>query len=98
VTPQQARTARGCALIALALLLVGFGALYLELTAAASGGHSTISELFWLVWARQPWVLLIVSHLVAMPTWFLLGHFTAQASSFMDAVRGGAIDHVSGGK
>lgn len=91
MTPQQARTARGCALIAVALLLVGVAALRLELTAAAAGGHSTISELVWIVWARQPWVLFITSHLVAAAVWFLAGHFTAQASSFYDQVRAGGL-------
>jgi hypothetical protein len=70
--------------LALALLLI-------ELLAVRQGGHSTISELVWTQWAQQPWVIFLASHLVAMPTWFLAGHFLAQASAVYDRARGGSL-------
>lgn len=83
----QARTARGCALAAIAAFLIGVWLLYVELTGASAGAHATISELFWIVWARQPWVIYLVSLLVSNPISYLLGHFTAQASDKYDRVR-----------
>lgn len=72
-----------------AFVLLVFYLLFVELQAVAQGGHSTISELVWLVWATQPWVVLIVSHVMAAPFWFLCGHFFAQARDVYDAIRKG---------
>jgi hypothetical protein len=87
MTPQQVRTARGCAIAMIAAFLVGVFLLYVELTGASSGGYASISELMWAVWAHQPWIVLLVTHLVAAPTWFLLGHFAAQSEGVYEEIR-----------
>lgn len=84
---QQKWTVRGIAGgIALFVALVVY-LLVVEGHAVAVGGHSTISELVWLVWADQPWVVLLLSHLLAAPFWFLCGHFFAQSSDVYDRIR-----------
>lgn len=76
--------------LAVASLLVGLAVVVLLVTeghAVAVGGHSTISELVWLAWARQPWAFLLVSHVLAAPAWFLAGHFFAQSREVYDRMR-----------
>lgn len=87
MNPQQRRTAIGLLILGLGGLLLLLLALYIELAAVHAGGHSTISELVWLVWAKEPWVVLIGSHCVAAPSWYLAGHFTAQSSEVYDRIR-----------
>jgi hypothetical protein len=91
VNPAQARTARGCAIAAVGAFLIGVFLLYVELTGASAGQHATISELFWIMWARQPWVIFLVSLLVSNPISYLFGHFTAQAGDKYDRVRAGQL-------
>lgn len=59
-----------------------------ELIGVKAGGNSTISELLWAVWARQPWIVFISSHVLAAPFWFLCGHFFAQSSDVYAQIRG----------
>lgn len=49
--------------------------------------HATFSELAWYVWARQPWVVWLVSVVVTFVVGFLSGHFWAQSSSIYEAER-----------
>lgn len=83
----QVYTARGifigAALFALAVVFL----LAVEAHAVAVGGHSTISELVWLVWATQPGAVFIVSHMLAAPFWYLLGHFLWQSRDTYDRIR-----------
>lgn len=63
----------GCiTVLAFGLLLL---TLALELFGVSLGDHATITEIFRLLWANQPWVVFIVSHTIAAPFWFLAGHF-----------------------
>lgn len=87
LTPQRRWTLTG---LALASLLVGLAVVVLLVTeghAVAVGGHSTITELARLLWAHQPWVIWIVTHLIAAPIWFLMGHFVAAPESEYDRIR-----------
>lgn len=86
---QQKRTARGLAVLAAGGVLLLVGALALELLAVRDGGGSTISEAFWRLWAEQPWVLFVVTHTLAAPGWWLVGHFTGQSRVVYDALRVG---------
>lgn len=68
--------------------------LVIEGQAVAQGGHSTISELFWSVWAAQPWVILLLNN-VAWAIFctavgivsYLGGHFTAQSKETYELER-----------
>lgn len=83
----QKYTARGIALGALGFVLLIVFLLVIEGHAVIVGGHSTISEMVWLVWAKQPWIVLLVSHILAAPFWYLAGHFTAQSQETYDRIR-----------
>ena len=61
----------------------------LEILAVKSGGNSTISEALWRLWAEQPWVILIASHALLGPAWYLAGHFTSQSATVYEAIRRG---------
>lgn len=84
---QQKRTAKGLALIAAGGFLLLLAALFVELVAIGSGGNATISDAFWRLWDEQPWVVLLVSHLLLGPCWFLAGHFFAQSKVVYEAIR-----------
>lgn len=72
---------------AVVLLLIG-SALYVESIGVRSPeSGDTISELIWSVWANQPWVIFLASHLVAMPSWFLAGHWLASPKGEYDRMR-----------
>ncbi len=60
-----------------ALLLFAFAsyALWVEGKAVAQGGCSTISEIAWMVWAEQPWVVWLASVIVSNVTGFLVAVF-----------------------
>lgn len=83
----QKYTARGVALGALGFVLLIVFLLVVEGHAVVVGGHSTISELIWLIWAKQPWVVLLITHVLAAPFWFLAGHFFAAPSETYDRIR-----------
>ena len=85
----QRRTVRGLALIASGGAILLLGALFIEVMAINSGGNATISEAFWRLWAQQPWVVLVASHLVVGPACFLAGHFFAQSGVVYAALRAG---------
>lgn len=90
MNPAQIKTVKGCGIAVVALFLVGVYMLYVELVGAAAGDqNATISRLLWGLWASQPWVIFLLSHLVAGPVWFLAGHFVAQSSNVYDAIRKG---------
>jgi hypothetical protein len=89
VNANQKRTARGLAVLGIGGLLLAAGALVLELLAVQSGGNATISEALWRVWADQPWIVLVATHSVAGPAWWLFGHFTGQSRVVYDAIRAG---------
>lgn len=61
--------------------------LIIELQAVHQGHSSTISEIFWFVWAEQPWVFLLVIVVILIPACFLAGHFFGQSSGFYDLIR-----------
>lgn len=76
----------GCLIVlAFGLLLL---ALALELFGISQGDQATISELMRLLWANQPWVVLLVSHVLAAPLWFLAGHFFAAPKDEYARLRG----------
>lgn len=85
----QKRTARGLALVALGGVALLFVALVIELMAVGADQNATISEALWRVWAAQPWVIFVVSHSLAAPFWWLMGHFTGQSRVVYDAIREG---------
>jgi hypothetical protein len=91
MTPGQRKTAVRLGFALLALLGVGVLVLAIELHGAAAHDQASISELLWLLWARQPWVVLLATHLVAGPAWFLAGHFFAQSRSVYERIRGEAL-------
>ncbi len=89
MTPQQSKTLKLLAVWSVFAFLMLVGLLWIELNAVSQGGNSTISELMWKLWAEQPWVVFIVSHVIAAPFWFLQGHFWGQRSgTYVDARNG----------
>lgn len=72
--------------LGLFVLLVA-GLVVLEGHAVVVGQHSSISEVFWWIWAEQPWVIWLWSVLVAFITGFFAGHFLAQSSEKYDQIR-----------
>lgn len=87
MTPGQKKTAFGIGVWAVSVLLGGFWLLYVELAAAGRGDGTTISELTWIVWAHQPGVVFVVTHTLAAPFWFLMGHFFWQSKSVYRDIR-----------
>lgn len=85
----QRRTVRGLSILAAGGAILLLGALFIEVMAINAGGHATISEAFWRLWASQPWVVLVSSHLVVAPACFLAGHFFAQSAVVYAALRAG---------
>lgn len=83
----QKITGIGCGVVTLILGLAVLAAFVTEGHAVVAGGHSTISEMFWLVWATQPWVIWLVSVVVAFIVGFLFGHFLAQSRGVYDDIR-----------
>jgi hypothetical protein len=79
MNPGQLRTLKLLAIWAALAFLLLVGLLVIELTGASAHSEATISELAWILWANHPWVIFIITHIIAAPTWFLLGHFVAQA-------------------
>lgn len=84
---QRSKTVRYLAILAGLAFLLLIGLLAIELDAVRRGGNSTISELAWLLWAGQPWIVFITTHTVAAPFWFLMGHFFGQSRGVYDQVR-----------
>ena len=84
---QQRLTVRGIAVVISLMSLAVCVGLVVEGMAVSSGGNSTISELVWLAWASQPGAVLIVSHMLAAPFWYLCGHFFWQSQKVYDAIR-----------
>lgn len=84
---QQKWTVRGIAVGAALFAAFVVFLLVVEGHAVVTGGHSTISELVWLAWANQPGAILIVSHMLAAPFWYLCGHLFWQSSSVYDRIR-----------
>lgn len=79
---------RGLAIAAIVAFGILLWLLMVEMQAVGNEG-ATISELVWVVWAHQPWVIFIVSHTVAAPFWFLAGHFFAAPYDTYDRLRRG---------
>lgn len=86
MTPAQKKTVRGLVIAAIVAFGVLLWLLMVEMQAVGNEG-ATISELVWVVWAHQPGVLLIVSHTIAAPFWFLMGHFFWQSKNVYDELR-----------
>lgn len=86
MTPAQRTTIRGIVIFVAAGAVSLLWLLYVELGAIGSPG-ATISELVWVVWAHQPWVIFIVSHTIAAPVWFILGHFLAAPKETYNRIR-----------
>lgn len=76
-------------LITAVMTLLGLIALWWELRSMKR--EATFSRAFWEVWARQPWVVLLVWTLLVFTTGFLMGHFTAQSATVYEAIRKGAM-------
>lgn len=83
----QKYTARGIAIGAALFAAAVVFLLAIEGHAVIVGGHSTISELIWLAWAKQPGAIFIISHVLAAPFWFLCGHLLWQSSDVYDRIR-----------
>lgn len=83
----QKYTARGIAIGAALFAAIVVFLLVVEGHAVIAGGHSTISELMWLAWAKQPGAIFIISHVLAAPFWFLMGHFFWQSSDVYERIR-----------
>jgi phosphotransferase system glucose/maltose/N-acetylglucosamine-specific IIC component len=84
--PQKV-TAAGCALVLVFIAFAVVIALAVEGHAISSGGNSTISEMFWLVWAEQPWVIWLATITVSFIVGFLFGHFLAQSRDVYEDIR-----------
>jgi hypothetical protein len=89
VNAEQKKTVIKLAIWCGLLFLLLVGLLWIEISAIQQGGDSTISRMIWGLWADQPWVIFLVSHILAAPTWFLLGHFTAQSDEVYKRIRSG---------
>jgi len=64
------------------------GCLVLEIQ--STGGESaTISHVMRQLWASSdgPWIVLIVSHMIGMPVWFLVGHWFGAGKETYQALR-----------
>lgn len=98
MTPQRARTVKYLAIFLGFQFLALLGLLAIELNAVHQGGESTISEVLWQLWATQPWIVLVVSHTIAGPAWFLCGHFFAAPRGHYDEIRrrSRSAGHVEG--
>lgn len=88
MTPGQKKVAAGLGCLSVGAFILLVGAFALELFGVSQNDHATISELFRLVWAHQPWIVLIVSHVIAAPFWFLCGHFFAAPADEYARLRG----------
>lgn len=89
MTPGQHKTAKRLGIFAVCTFALLVGLLFIEIAAVDQGDHSTISELMWNLWATQPWIVLVVSHLIVAPASFLCGHFFAQSRGVYDRIRRG---------
>lgn len=77
------------------LFILGFGAfaligwaLYVESIGVRSPeSGDTISELMRALWAHEPWIVLMASHLLAAPTWFFVGHWFGSPSAEYQRIR-----------
>ena len=86
MTLAQRTTVRGIAIFIATVMLALLWLLYVELTAVGQPG-ATISELVWVVWVHQPWVIFIVSPTIAAPFWFVMGHFLAAPKETYNRIR-----------
>lgn len=84
----QIKTVKGIAIFC-GLQVIAFAYLLVVEIAGAASDNAAISPILWRLWAYQPWVIFIVTHILAAPWWYLLGHFTAQSKSVYDAIRAG---------
>jgi hypothetical protein len=89
MTPQQIRTSKRIALAGILFVAWVVYLLVAEFFGVKQGGESTISEVMWLAWVAQPWVIWLVSVVLAFITGFLSGHFFGQSSAVYDAIRRG---------
>ena len=89
MTAGQRKTAIGISFCAAAILGGLLGAVAVEFMAVGRGDSSTISELAWILWAQQPWVIWLVSVLVAFTLGFFSGHFLSQSKRVYDEIREG---------
>ena len=88
MTRGQQKVAAGLGCLAILGFVLLVLTLALELFGVAQQDQATISELMRLVWAHQPWIILIVSHTLAAPFWFLMGHFFAAPKEEYARLRG----------
>lgn len=72
-------------LAAVALVTVGLPALAWELWSYSY--DATFSEALRVLWAHQPWVVFLATHLAAAVWWFLCGHWFGAPKSHYDALR-----------
>lgn len=84
---QQRATGVGCAIVSALVGLAVVVALVTEGRAIAVGGHSTISELFWLAFALQPGPFLLAAFVVGFVAGALAGHFFWQSRGQYDRIR-----------
>jgi len=87
----RSRTVRWMWIFALLQFALLGGCLVLEVQ-STSGESATISHVMRQLWASPdgPWIVFIVSHLVACPVWFLVGHWFAAGKETYQALRDGA--------
>jgi hypothetical protein len=79
------QTARWMVALGLLLLLWTGGCLYVEVQRLGAGVPFTAA---WrLLWAEEPWVVFLGSHLVAAVVWFLAGHFFGASQETYDDLR-----------
>jgi hypothetical protein len=72
----------------LALQLAGaLGLLTWEFYAMTLDDQATLSEVFWILWAAQPWAIFLATISAVGIVAFLFGHFTAQKAETYDAIR-----------
>jgi len=78
----------GLFVLGAAVLVIVGGALYVESIGVRSPeGGDTISELMRAVWAHEPWIVLMASHLIAAPVWFFVGHWFGAPKSEYERIR-----------
>jgi hypothetical protein len=89
MTTGQKRTAKLVGIVVGIIFLALLSLLVIEGLGIASGDEASISEVVWIVWAHQPWVVWLVSVMGAFLSGFLFGHFFAQSKSVYDEIRKG---------
>jgi hypothetical protein len=87
MSPEQAITVKRLAFWGGGGLAWLFWLLGIEIMAVRQGGDSTISRVIWGLWSDQPWVIWLVSVLVAFILGFFGGHFVAQSDVIYNRIR-----------